>query len=111
MSEIYDLQRGIADSEQFIARRDKALKLYENPEFKELFVDEYFVNEAARLVQISSDPALDANQRADALAMAQATGHARRYLSIIVQMGNVAERDLPVMRETLDELRAEEGAE
>nr|DAP56844.1 MAG TPA: hypothetical protein [Caudoviricetes sp.] len=38
--------------------------------------------------------------------MAQATGHLKRYLSAIVQMGTSAENSLIEANETLNELRA-----
>lgn len=105
MSDIQDLERGIADAEELISRRNMAIKLSENFEFRRLFMQEYFVTEAARLVQFSSDPAGDKQQREDALSMAMATGHTKRYLSMAIQMGAVAERELPEMRRTLEELR------
>jgi hypothetical protein len=109
MSDIQDLEQGIKDAEELLGHRKMALKLSENREFRKLFTEEYFVNEAARLVQLSADPSLKPEQRADALAMAQATGHAKRYLSMCVQMGAVAERELPAMHEALAELRAVEA--
>lgn len=109
MSDIQDLEQGIADAKDLISRRDAALKLSENREFRSLFIDGYFKEEAARLVQLSSDPALNTDQRADALAMAQATGHMKRYLSMAVQMGAVAERELPDMEAELETLRALEA--
>ena len=111
MSDIQQLEQDIASAEELVVRRQMAIKLFGNREFKKLFTEEYFVSEAARLVQLSADPSLDAAQRADALNMAQATGHAKRYLSMVVQMGAHAERDLPEAHRTLDEMRAIEGEE
>lgn len=111
MSDIQDLEQDIKNAEELVARRQMALKLSENREFRKLFMDEYFVSEAARLVQLSADPSLTLEQRADALAMAQATGHAKRYLSMAIQMGYAAERDLPAAHEALAELRANPEAE
>ena len=108
---IAQIEKGIEDAKYFIKRREMAQKLYENPDFKELFVNGFFKEEAARLVQLSSDPAMSAEQRADALSMAQATGHTKRYLSMIIQMANQAEKELPAMYETIDELRSEEADE
>jgi hypothetical protein len=109
MSDIQALEQDIANAEELLGRRQMALKLYENREFRKLFVEGFFTEEAARLVQLSADPALDPLQRADALAMAQATGHCRRYLSMAVQMGAVAEREIADMRSALDELRSIEA--
>lgn len=105
MSEILELEQDIKNAEELVARREMAIKLSSNREFRKIFMDDYFVTEAARLVQLSADPALTLEQRADALAMAQATGHAKRYLSMMIQMGAHAARELPQAREALDELR------
>lgn len=108
MSDILSLEQGIKDAEELVAKRDMAMKLAQNHEFRKLFMDDYFVTEAARLVQLSADPSLSPEQRADALAMAQATGHAKRYLSMTIRMGSHAEEELPEMRDTLEELRSAE---
>jgi len=108
MSDIQDLEQGIKDAETLIARRQMALKLSENREFRKLILEDFIVTEAARLVQMSADPALNQQQRDDALSMAQATGHLKRYLSMMVQMGYQAERELPQMQVALDELRSVE---
>lgn len=108
MSDIQDLEHHIKENEELVERKAMALRLYDNRDFKKLFVEGYFTTEAARLVQLSADPSLDTHQRADALNMAQATGHMKRYLSMMVQMGNHAERELPHARAELDELRAAE---
>lgn len=109
MSDIQQLERDIKEAEELVERRNMAIKLSSNREFKKLFLEDYFVTEAARLVQLSADPALNTEQRADALAMAQATGHAKRFLSMMVQMGAHAERELPEARAALDELRGLEA--
>jgi hypothetical protein len=105
MSDIQGLEQGIKDAEELIGRRQMALKLSDNRDFRKLILEDFCVTEAARLVQLSADPALDASQRQDALSMAQATGHLKRYLSMMIQMGYTAERELPQMQAALDELR------
>jgi len=105
MSDIQDLEQGIKDAEELVARREMALRLSENRDFRKLILEDFMVTEAARLVQLSADPALDASQRADSLSMAQATGHLKRYLSMMIQMGYAAQRELPEMQATLDEMR------
>lgn len=105
---IQDLELQMEDAKKLVDRRQAAIKLSMNPEFKKLCLDEYCVSEAARLVQQSSDPVLSDRERADALNMAQATGHFKRYMSMAIQMGYVAERDMPALEEALAEMRAEE---
>lgn len=106
--DIAQLQQNIPLLDEAIERKKLAESLLTNRAFKRLILDEYFVTEAARLVQMSGDIRLSQLDREHALAMAQATGHLKRYLSSIVQMGNVAQNDKDVALTTLDELRAVE---
>jgi hypothetical protein len=108
MSDIQDLEQGIKDAETLIGRRQMALKLSDNHEFRKLILEDFCGTEAARLVQLSADPILSDRERADALAMAQASGHLRRYLSMMIQMGYTAERELPQLQSALDETRSVE---
>ena len=66
------------------------------------------MQECARYAQVSGDPNVDATGRADALAIAQAAGHLKRYLSVVVQMGNHAENEIVNIEQAIDEARAEE---
>lgn len=110
MSEVFALEKQLADSKISIERREKALKLYKNPEFKSLIMDEFCGTECARYAQSSADPALDDRSRADALAIAQAAGHLRRFLSVVISMGNQAERLIPDLEVAIEEARQEENA-
>lgn len=108
MSNLSQLENQLVQAKELISRRNMAIKLASNPEFKELIIEGFMLKEAARYVQSSSDPALKAEERADALAMAQASGHLKRYLSVTVQMGAFAERDLANLEEAIDEARSED---
>jgi hypothetical protein len=107
MSEVFDLERQLAENQQIVKLRDAALKLGNNPEFKSLILERFCVQECARYAHSSADPALTAEQRADALNMAQAAGHLRRFLSITVQMGNHAERNIGDLEDAIEEARQE----
>lgn len=109
MSEVFALEKQLEDSKEAIVRRELALKLYKNPEFKKLVLDEFCTTECARYAQLSADPSLGPTERADALAMAQAAGHLRRFLSVVVTMGNQAERLLPDLESEIEAARQEEG--
>ena len=110
MSEVTALEKQLEEAKVFINRRDLAIKLYNNPEFKKLIIDEFCGSECARYAQTSADPALDDRQRADALAIAQAAGHLRRYLSVIVTMGNQSEEMLDRLEAEIEVARQEEIA-
>lgn len=110
MSEVLALEKQLQNAKQLAARREMALKLSENREFKQLILKDFCVEECARYAQSSADPALTLEQRADALALAQAAGHLRRFLSVVVQMGNTANNEIPQIEVAIEELR-QEGAE
>ena len=110
MSEVTALEKQLEEAKVFINRRDLAVKMYNNPEIKKLIIDEFCGSECARYALTSADPALDDRQRADALAIAQAAGHLRRYLSVIVTMGNQSEEMLDRLEAEIEVARQEEIA-
>ena len=110
MSEIQELEAQKEDLKAQVELRDQILKLSANHEFRKVIHEEFFQKEAGRLVRIGGDPALDKQQRQDAIDMALATGHLQRFLSANVQMGNRAEQTIFEIDAALEELRAE-GAE
>lgn len=107
MSQLQALEQQLKDAKELVARRDLALRLGQNRDFQKLILEDFIVTEAARLVGQSADPALDPHQRADALNMAQAAGHLKRYLSMMVRMGNTAEEDVPQIEAAIAEARSE----
>ena len=110
MSEVLALGKQLKTAKELATRRELALKLQDNREFKQLILKDFCVEECARYAQASADPALTAEQRADALALAQAAGHLRRFLSVTVQMGYTAKNEIPQIEVAIEELR-QEGAE
>lgn len=108
MSEVAALEAQLESGKEAIAKRALALKLFHNPEFKKLILEDFCTTECARYAQASADPALAANERADALAMAQAAGHLRRFLSVQISKGNQAERLEADIEQAILEARQEE---
>lgn len=102
------LEQQLNKSKQSVELRNLALKLSENPEFKKIILEEFCVKECARYAQLSADPTLSAEDRANSLALAQAAGHLKRYLSVLVRMGDVAESDLSNLEDQIEIARAEE---
>lgn len=111
MSTLQQLEQQLTDAKTLIDVRQMALRLSQNTDFKKLILEGFCVTEAARYVQTSADPAIGAEERADALAMAQASGHLKRFLSGCVQMGAYHERTLPELEAAIEEARAEGGDE
>lgn len=108
MSQLKNLEKQLEDCKELVTKRDQALKLYKNSDFKKLILDEFCVAECARYAQASADPNLNSDQRADSLAIAQAAGHLRRFLSVVVAMGNQAEASVDELREAIDATRNED---
>jgi hypothetical protein len=114
MSNDAEIEKQISQMEKHIEKlkphlelRDLVLKLEMNRDFKKLILEEFCVNECARYAHLSADPNLNAQQRADAIGMAQAAGHLRRYLSTILLMGDRAEKDIKDNQEAIEEARQE----
>ena len=111
MSDVQALEYQLAGTKELIEQRDRALRLSQNADFRALILDTFCVKECARYAQASADPALKENERADSLAMSQAAGHLRRFLSVTMQMGNQAESQRVDLEEAIAAARAEEDAE
>lgn len=86
---------------------DAIIRLQNNPDFKKVINEGFMLYEAARYAQESGDPALTPTQRQDALNMAQASGHLKRFLSISVVMANEADNSLRGAEAEIENLRAE----
>ena len=111
MSEVSQIEAHIKEMKRGVAKRDQALKLSRNKDFKELILDGFCNDDAARYVQQSGDPNLTSAQREDALSIALASGHFKRYLSVIVQIGNNCESQMERAEGELESARGEEGDE
>lgn len=107
MNKISDIEAHIADLQPLVERKDLALKLENNREFQALILKEFCEVECARFARESGNPALSSENRADALLLAQAAGHLRRWLSMVVQMGRRAEHEIGQAKEAIDEMRQE----
>ena len=105
------LEQQAEDAKVLIENHDAAVRLSNNPDFRKLIINGFCGTEAARMVQASGDPALGVNERADSLAMAQASGHLKRWLQMQIQMAQVALRQMPELDQAIAEERAREDSE
>lgn len=105
MSMIARLEEQLKDEQALIERRDTILRLSKNADFRKVILEAFFVEECARYARESGDPALPPEARADALAIAQAAGHLKRFLNIQITLGNQAERKLPEISEAIEQER------
>lgn len=108
MSEVAKLEQTIESMKRDIAVKDMVEKLESNREFKKLIIEGFCTKEAATYVQLSADPNLGDRERADALGLAQASGHLKRYLEVLKTMGRQAQSRLSSYEEELVVMRNEE---
>lgn len=104
---IQALEQHIVEQKRIAEMADIAVRLNDNPDFRKLILEGFCLTEAARYVQCSGDPALGKEERQDALNMAQASGHLKRFLSVTVLMGNEADKSILDAQRQIEELRAE----
>lgn len=105
MSRLNALEDQLKDAKALIERRDTILRLSKNADFRKIILEDFFVEECARYARESGDPALTAEQRADALNIAQAAGHLKRYLNVQIQMANQAEGQLGALEDAIENER------
>lgn len=87
--------------------RQSVQRLTKNADFRKVIAEQFMEKECARYVHASADPALPEKNQKDALAIAQAGGHLKRYLSVLIQMGNAAENEIASIDDALNDARAE----
>lgn len=101
------LERQKVATEADIEFAERAARLMENPDFRHVILDVYCVKEAAAFVHVSADPTVKPDQRADALLMAQATGHLKRWLQVTQLKAEQARDRLPEVEEHIEAIRFE----
>lgn len=90
-----------------VAYAEDVRKLMGNSLFRKVILEDFCIQSAARYVQESCDPLLTAEQRADALALAQAGGHLKRWLDITLRMADTSESSILDVDAELEKLRAQ----
>lgn len=93
---------------ELISYRDMAIRLQQNPDFKNLILKYWCVDECARYAQASGDINLPEENRKQALEMAQASGHFKRFLDVVIRMGNHAESQMESLDAAINEAVEEE---
>lgn len=96
----------IEQAESIVKTRDQIQKLFNNKLFKEIIVEGYFKDEAARLASIYNSPQLDEKQNKEVHDQFAAIGSLRRYLNIKVMMGDSAETELADHKQVQEELNS-----
>lgn len=76
-----------AELAQNIAMSDAIARLQDNPDFKLVVLEKFCTTDCARFVALSTDLNMPLENRADALASAQAAGYFKRYINYQQQLG------------------------
>jgi len=103
------VDRQMAVWREVAARRETLLRLLQNKDFQSLIMKYFVVEEAARYIQFSCQPGVSAQDRADSMVMAQATGHFKRFLDVVERQGEQALASLAEHLSNYEELVRGEG--
>lgn len=109
MSEVAQLELQRDNNQKVIAFADAVERLLLNPDFKTVFIDGFCRDDAAAYVQVSQDPNIAHEQQMDALRLAQASGHVKRYLQVKAQLGNRARHSRDELDAAITAARQEEA--
>jgi hypothetical protein len=108
MSDLEQVDIQINVAEEIINLRDNYYKLSENKYFKEIIINDYFKEEAARLVMAKSNSNLDEVQQRSIDNMILGVGGLSNYFDMIVRRGNEMELSMQDYEQTREEILAEE---
>lgn len=109
MSQVQALEYQLRSAQQLQEFAEKIRQLIQTPLYREVIIEAFSTRECARYVQESQDPGLSESQQADALNMAQASGHLKRWIAVTLQMADIAARDIPNLHEQIEYARQESG--
>ena len=108
MNDLEHVDIQITTAEKLILLRDNFYKLSENKHFKEIILNDYFKEEAARLVMAKSNTNLDEAQQRSIDNMITGIGSLSNYFDMIIRRGNEMEVSLKEFEQTREEILAEE---
>lgn len=111
MNDIEKAQNQIEGLKNQIEMAEVCDRLMQNPDFKKLILRYFCVEECARYVQVSGDGNQNDRVRADAMAIAQAAGHLKRFLDVTVKLGEMAKESIKDTEEYITELRQQAESE
>ena len=108
MNDLEHIDIQITTAEKLIIIRDNFYKLSENKYFKEIIMNDYFKEEAARLVMAKSNTNLDESQQRSIDSMIGGIGSLSNYFDMIIRRGNEMETSVKDFEQTREEILAEE---
>lgn len=108
--QIAQLREMKAQRATVVDMRDKIIRLYANPDFRAVFLQEYMVTEVARFMETAGNPNVPPAQRADALQQAYAPGCLKRWLDARLMMGDTAQEQLEEIDDEIIEMEQAEAS-
>jgi len=109
-SQVEQIELSIEQAKAYVQRRDAMHKLIKNPDFDAIVTRGYFDVEAARLVMAKAEPNMQSPEAQASLdKQIIGVGYARLYFRSILQLGDVAARDLAASETELDRAEEEES--
>tara|TARA_R110000787_G_scaffold264607_1_gene370533 strand:- start:296 stop:628 length:333 start_codon:yes stop_codon:yes gene_type:complete len=108
MNDLEHIDIQITTAEKLIILRDNFYKLSENKYFKEIILNDYFKEEAARLVMAKSNSNLDESQQHSIDNMIAGIGSLSNYFDMLIRRGNEMEVSMQEFEQTREEILAEE---
>lgn len=109
-NEIAQLQEMKKQRQAVVEMRDRLIRLYNNPDFKAVFLQEYMVTEVARFMETAGNPNVPPAQREDALQQAYAPGCLKRWMDARLMMGDTAQEQMEEIDEEILEREQYEAA-
>lgn len=103
------LENQLTEAKKYADFGRMAKRLLANRDYRKLITEEFLVTETARLTHLSTDVRLTKEQREEALQMAQASGHLKRYMTMLIQMGDSADSQIGTLEDEIEEARREEA--
>ena len=107
MSEVSEVQKyhdAIAHEQKIVDQCNDIAKLVESRLFRKVILEGFCRDEVIRYVGLSADPALNQNQRDDALRMAHAGGLLKRWIQIAAQQRETSLQSIADYQADLNEL-------
>ena len=103
------IEQEIENAKIIVELSDSLERLSNNRDFKKIVLENYFREEAVRLVHLKGNPAMQKEEHQKAiLSSMDAISALRQYFQTIEQQANQARRSILGAEETRDELLAEE---
>jgi len=104
MSNIQEVELELSVAKEMVAKAEAARRLHSNRDFKKLFLDGLFKDEASRLVGLMADPQAAAH-RNEIMETMIGISVVQAFLRQTVQLGRMAAENIEAMEDEAEVLR------